>query len=190
MSRINIFILAVMATFGAGFGLIYAETRGSSSDTARPLPEFALAGSDDMEKAFEGLLSAANMQRTGLPTPPDSAALWVVALEPGPGGSRQQGASVVLDYYSSEHAVPKELSDLAGYRGLRIQVIYRGLPGGPGSESTLLSASTDREIRVVGGDTGASYYVSRDGQTVEVRVWSTGGGLPSVDALIPLLETV
>ena len=138
-----------------------------------------------MTKAFAELAQRAGVD-AALPAAPRGLSLWAVALEPGAPGAA--AGTLVLDYYAGAKP-PKELTDLAGYAGPRVQVIYRpGAAVPAGTESAVIAG---REVAVQRAESGAVYYVPSGGLLVEVRSWSTGSQpAPSDDDLAPHIASL
>lgn len=138
-----------------------------------------------MTKAFAELAQRAGVD-AALPAASRGLSLRAVALEPGAPGAAS--GTLVLDYYAGAKP-PKELTDLAGYPGPRVQVIYRSgaaVPAGTGS-----AVIGGREVAVQRAESGAVYYVPSGGLLVEVRSWSTGAQpAPADDDLAPHLSSL
>ncbi len=128
-------------------------------------------------------------------TLPGGLNLWVAAAEYGPEGVGWNLNTVVLDYYVG--SAPEKVNELLNYRGPRVQIVYRGVPGTPAGDYVAVSGLSNANANVlvnrsaVSGHATDVYMVQGASQSAEVRVWNpTQGPIPSTDELSPLLRGI
>lgn len=113
-------------------------------------------------------------------TLPGGLNLWVAAAEYGPEGAGWNLNSVVLDYYVG--STPTRVNDLLNYRGPRVQIVYRAVPGTPPHDYEAVPEFSDDRASVfvsrsaVPGYATDVYMVQGVSQSAEVRVWNPEAG--------------
>ncbi len=128
-------------------------------------------------------------------TLPGGLNLWVAAAEYGPEGVGWNLNTVVLDYYVG--SAPNKVNELLNYRGPRVQIVYRGVPGTPPLDYEAVpelsnpNASVFVSRSAVPGSATDLYMVQGVSQSAEVRVWNPEAGpIPTSAELSPLLRGI
>jgi hypothetical protein len=126
---------------------------------------------------------------------PGGLNLWVAAAEYGPEGAGWNLNTVVLDYYVG--SPPGRVNELLNYRGPRVQIVYRAVPGTPPHDYEAVPefwndrASVFVSRSAVPGYATDVYMVQGVSQSAEVRVWNPEAGpIPTSAELSPLLRGI
>jgi hypothetical protein len=186
--------VAVSAVLAVATWLLIAH-EGSATPVQRPT-DYELTSAVAPDIAVSHAAERAGFEvAVPITTLPGGLNLWVAAAEYGPEGVGRNLNTVVLDYYVGP--APEKVNELLNYRGPRVQIVYRGVPGAPTADYVDVPGVSNSNAKVfvtrsaVPGVSTDAYMVQGASQSAEVRVWNPAQGpIPTTAELSLLLRGI